>query len=120
MARSARSFWREFRDAAPGERFRNRYRRRAEQRARGETQLSRPLIIVLALLSCLVAIPLMFTPGPAIIFWGLAGFLISGESAWLARTLDWGELRCREWWRERRRRRERNNRPPPQIDPPKG
>lgn len=106
MPGSWRKFWREFRDAAPGERFRNRYRRRAEQRARGETQLSRPLIIFLALLCCLVAIPLMLTPGPAIVFWGLAGFLISGESAWLARTLDWSELRVRERWKQWRSRKD--------------
>lgn len=112
--RRLKQFWREFRDAEPGSRFRDRYRRRRDQRQRGETQLSRPIIVALALLCCLVAIPLMLTPGPAILFWGLAGFLIAGEYAWAARMLDWTELKGREWWRDWRRRRTRQK--PAELD----
>lgn len=111
--RRLRDFWREFREAEPGNRFRDRYRRRAKQRARGERGLGRPVIIGLAIICCLIAIPLALTPGPAFLFWGLAGFLIAGESAWAARTLDWIELKGREWWRDWRRRRE--NRKPPEL-----
>ncbi len=94
-----REFWREFRNAEPGSRFRDRYRRRAELRARGERLVGRPITILLAIICCIIAVPLMLTPGPAVLFWGLAGFLISGESAWLARSLDWMELRIRERWK---------------------
>ena len=112
--RRLKTFWQEFRDAAPGNRFRDRYRRRRDQRHRGQTQLSRPIIVVLALLCCIVAIPLMITPGPAFVFWGLAAFLIAGESAWAARMLDWIELKGREWWGDWRRSRARQK--PAELD----
>ncbi len=105
--RRIKTFWREFREASPGERFRNRYRSRAKKRARGEKLLGRPLILGLAGLSVLIALPLMVMPGPAVVFWGLAGFLLAGESAWVARSLDWLELKVLERWRDWRRRRAR-------------
>lgn len=108
-----RKFWREFREAEPGNRFRDRYRRRAEQRARGERILGQPVILGLAVLCCLIAMPLMITPGPAVLFWGLAGFLVAGESARAARSLDWLELKCRELWRDWRKRRSRGK--PPEL-----
>jgi hypothetical protein len=47
----------------------------------------------------------MFTPGPAIFVFLLAGALLASHVLWVARALDWAELRLRSaaktartWW----------------------
>ena len=50
----------------------------------------------------------MIIPGPAILFWLLAGFLIAGESGTIAKGLDRSELAVRTLWnRWKRKRRHR-------------
>ena len=101
-------FWREFRHAPPGDRFRTRFRRRQAQRERGEPQWSQALLQFGALLCMAIAVPLMIIPGPAILFWLLAGFLIAGESGTIAKGLDRSELAVRTLWnRWKRKRRHR-------------
>ena len=105
MRRRLREYWREFRHAPPGDRFRSRYRRRKRDRQNGESQWSRPLLILAALLCMGIAVPLMVIPGPAVLFWALAGFLIAGESAAAAKWLDLTELTGRQLinrWKARR------------------
>ena len=108
MRRRLREYWREFRHAPPGDRFRSRYRRRERERLNGESQWSRPLLILGALLCMGIATPLMILPGPAIFFWALAGFLVAGESTTAAKWLDLTELTGRQWinrWKRRRSQR---------------
>ncbi len=104
MPRRLRELWREFRRAEPGQRFRARFRRRAAERAAGSSQWSRIILIAIALLSIVVAIPLMILPGPATLFYLLAGFLLAGESSWVAALLDHGELLARRLGRRLRRK----------------
>ena len=92
MRNRLRHYWQEFKSAAPGERFHERFERRERERALEGFQWSRVLLISLALLCILIAIPLMILPGPAVLFYALAGFLLAGESSWLARGLDRTEL----------------------------
>jgi hypothetical protein len=101
MPRRLREIWREFRQSEPGQRFQDRYQRRYAQRQAGEPWWHGPRTYFVAGLFVLIAIPLMFTPGPAIIFWALAAFLIAGESLWLARLLDRSELALRRVFRRR-------------------
>ena len=56
----------------------------------------------------LIGIVLMFMPGPAILFFLLAGAVMAEESRTVARFLDWLELRLRQvgrrflhWWKTR-------------------
>lgn len=98
MSRRVRKIWREFRASEPGQRFQDRYARRHAERQAGEPWWHGPRTYAVAALFVLIAIPLMFTPGPAIVFWALAAFLIAGESRWLARLLDRGELAIRRLW----------------------
>lgn len=96
--------WRTFRRGRPGERFQKRYE--SSRRARKQQSLGRRLIQPLAALVMLaIGVVLTFIPGPAVVFYFAGAGLLAGESLWLARTLDWSELRLREayrwsshWW----------------------
>mgnify|MGYP003638459923 CR=1 FL=1 len=106
MASKLKGWWRELRRGKPGHRFTAYYQSREERRRAGESRWHRPLRIIGALLSIVVAIPLMVLPGPAVLFYAIAGLLIAGESAVVARILD----RCesfihRQWqrWRHRKK-----------------
>lgn len=52
-----------------------------------------------------IAVPLMIIPGPAILFWLLAGFLIAGESGTVAKWLDRSELAARRLWNHWKKKR---------------
>ena len=95
MRHRLRHYWHEFSTAAPGQRFRERYARRERERRAGGSQWSRALLIGIALLCILIALPLMILPGPAVLFYALAGFLVAGESAWMAALFDRTELLLR-------------------------
>ena len=53
------------------------------------------MVFVAALVSLAIAIVLTVLPGPAFVFYALAGGLIAGESAWVARVLDRWEVVAR-------------------------
>ena len=89
--------WREFTESKPGERFRDRYRRRQEEE-QGRTAKR----IFLILLGAIIAVGSLVTaplPGPgwATVFLGL--MILAGELLPAARLLDWLDLRLRELWR---------------------
>jgi hypothetical protein len=95
---------RRLRKLPPGERFQTLHRE----------QKDRPPAVKAAFLGfavlCLAAgVVLMFIPGPAVLFFALAGALLATQSRHVARWLDWGELRARKAvaalrrWRRRRR-----------------
>ena len=63
------------------------------------------LPLLLAPLSLAVGVVLMFIPGPAVLFFALAGALLASHSMPVARALDWLELKLRAalakgraWW----------------------
>ncbi|WP_221030298.1 hypothetical protein [Actomonas aquatica] len=97
MRRRLHQHWQTFRAGTPGRRFRERYRRRARERKQGASQIGRVLLLAAAVLCILIAIPLMVLPGPAVVFYALAAFLIAGESIWVAILLDKTELLLRRW-----------------------
>lgn len=97
--------WSQLRHAPPGERFERRYRASHGQGSR-RSILRRVLLVVLAVALTAVGIVLMFIPGPAILFFFLAGAIFAEESRWVARLLDRLEVRLRriwhalqQWWR---------------------
>ncbi len=95
MRHRLRHYWHEFRTAEAGQRFRERYARRERERSSGGSQWSRIVLIGIALLCLVIAVPLMILPGPAVLFYALAGFLVAGESAWMAALFDRIELLLR-------------------------
>lgn len=96
--------WRAFRSGKPGHRFQHRYK--SSQKTRKTQSLARRLIQPLvALVLLAIAVVLTFIPGPAVVFYFAAAGLLAGESLWLARALDWTELKsrkayrwCKHWW----------------------
>lgn len=51
--------------------------------------------MILAMLAAAVGVVLMFIPGPAIVFFFLAGALLASDWLWMARLLDWSEVKLR-------------------------
>lgn len=96
MIKSLKKDWHEFSNSRPGERFKERYRRR--QREPGHIVKR----VVLIILGAVLAVGSLFTaplPGPgfATVFLGLA--ILAGELLPAARLLDWSEVRLRRLWR---------------------
>lgn len=95
MIARMRNSWQDFESSEPGKRFRNRYDRRQQQR-RSRLSPSRLLYIVGGLL--LVIASLFLGPAPGFgfgtAFIGLA--LLASELLFMARLLDWSEVRLRK------------------------
>ena len=89
--------WREFRGSEPGERFKERYRRR-QQAERGHI-VWRIFLITLGAVIAVGSLILAPLPGPgwATVFVGL--MILGGELLPAARFLDWLELQLRRLWR---------------------
>lgn len=83
----------EFRQAAPGERFKERYYRRRKTKRSIAQKL---LYIGGGLLLFAAGIVFLFIPGPGTIILLIGSGLIAQESLPGARTLDWAELRIRK------------------------
>jgi hypothetical protein len=65
-----------------------------------------PLMWMAAVVSAAVGVVLAFVPGPAVLFFALAGAIAATQSRLAARALDWTELKGRAaahaallWWR---------------------
>ena len=106
MAASLISEWKTLKKGRPGHRFEDRYLalRRTKNR---RTMLGRVLRLIAAVVSIAVGILLMFIPGPAILFFLIAGGLLAAESREVARGLDLSEVRLRrisKWSRTRWRK----------------
>ena len=99
--------WVEFRRLEPGQRFRTAHRRHRESEA-GKSLVHRVLYLGLGGVALAVGVVLAFIPGPAIVFFLLAGVLFATQSLWVARALDWTELRLRALVKVMRRRLGRN------------
>jgi hypothetical protein len=89
--------WQGLLRAPPGRRFQNRHANARKMRA--ETPLWwRALRMVFALVIVAVGMVFVFIPGPAILFFAIAGALLATESRPIACGLDWTELRLRAVW----------------------
>jgi uncharacterized protein (TIGR02611 family) len=100
---SFRKHWRDLKRGQPGRRFQDSYQR-ARKREAGSGAMERIILIVAALVCFLIGVVLTFIPGPAILFFFLGGGLLATESRWVARKMDWIEVRCRRLfsWAARR------------------
>lgn len=89
--------WQSLKRGQPGERFKARYSAAKKDRAGASfgKQISRVIRFGFALVSAAIGVILVFIPGPAILFFLIAGSLLASESLVIARFLDWGELRLR-------------------------
>jgi uncharacterized protein (TIGR02611 family) len=95
MIKSLKGDWEKFKESKPGERFKDRYRRRQQEPGHMVKR------IVLVILGAVIAFGSLLTaplPGPgfATVFLGLA--ILAGELLPAARFLDWSEVRLRLLW----------------------
>ena len=95
MVEQMRQSWREFTESKPGERFKDRYRRR-RQSEQGHI-IWRIFLITLGAVIALGSLILAPLPGPgwATVFAGL--MILAGELLPAARSLDWLEVRLRKF-----------------------
>lgn len=86
--------WQVLKSGKPGHRFVERYEaaQRKENRASFITRLVR---FVIAAIAIALGVVFALIPGPAILFFALAGALLASESKMVARFLDWTEVRIR-------------------------
>lgn len=86
--------WEVLKRGKPGRRFVERYQaaQRKENRATLATRIVRMAVATVA-----IALGLVFAviPGPAIVFFALAGALLASESRGVAKFLDWCEVKIR-------------------------
>ena len=88
-----REHWRQLRRGRPGRRFQARYKRaREDQRA---SAAERIVLAIVAVVCLAIGAVLSVVPGPALPFFFLAGGLLATESLWVARFMDWSEVKVR-------------------------
>jgi len=116
MFARARHMWTELRRGPTGRRFRRFHRDHAHHR----TGWARCLTWLVAVVSFVIGVVLMFIPGPAVVFFALTCALVATQSHWTAGWLDRSEMRLRAIWRRYRRRRGPHNEPPAGPAAPSG
>jgi uncharacterized protein (TIGR02611 family) len=96
MGEWMKQHWQDFKDSNPGQRFKDRYRRR-RQDEQGHIIL-RIFLIALGAVIAVGSLVLAPLPGPgwATVFIGL--MILAGELLPAARFLDWLELQLRKLW----------------------
>ena len=85
--------WRELKNAAPGERFQQRFHQRQKDQ---HTRWRKPLFIGGGILVMGAGLFFLPAPGPRFLILFLGGGLLAQESLLAARALDWTELRVRQ------------------------
>lgn len=101
MTNALKSEWNAMKRGAPGSRFKDRYAaaKKARQTAGWTQHIFRVVRLLIAAASLAIGVVLMFIPGPAILFYFIAGGLLASESKLVARFLDWTELKLRALWK---------------------
>lgn len=94
--------WRELRRGRPGHRFADRYERAQRAQNRNGT-VKRIILIVVAILCVAVGLVLTVMPGPAFVFFILAGGILATESRAVARFMDASEVVARKTARRTQR-----------------
>ncbi len=104
----AKAHWRWFESLPPGQRFQKEHDRH-ERATQGRSPLIKAIYPLLAILALAIGVVLAFIPGPAFVFFGLAGALMAMQSRTVAGWLDRGEVWARarvarfKAWRARKR-----------------
>lgn len=98
--------WQSLKRGKSGHRFRSRYEaaRKARKNVGFRVKLQRLVRLVIALAATVIGVVLVFIPGPAILFFLLAGSLLAAEFLTIARFFDWTEVKLRTGfaWGQRR------------------
>jgi hypothetical protein len=92
--------WHLLKKGRAGHRFETRYEsaKKARKNAEWSDQVGRIFRLFLALGLLAVGVVLVFIPGPAILFFFVGGGLLASESRFIARVLDWTEVKGRALW----------------------
>jgi hypothetical protein len=94
MLEKLQAHWRDFTRGTPGHRFRERYQRN-HHRSRRTQWTMRIIRVVMAVIAIAIGLVLAVLPGPAVLFFFAAGMLLATEWLWMAKALDWLEVRLR-------------------------
>ncbi len=100
MLAKLRKEWREFKALPVGKRFQSVHEQQSDA-----PPWVKVAVLAGAVVSLGIGVLLTFIPGPAIVFFALAGALVAMESASVARALDRGEVAGRNFIARFRRRR---------------
>jgi hypothetical protein len=90
--------WQRFGASQPGHRFQDRYRRR-QDKERGWKDPRKLFYVAGGLIVALGSLAFWVLPGPGTLTFFVGVGMIAGEFRIVARLLDWGELRAREFGR---------------------
>jgi hypothetical protein len=99
-----REHWRALQRGRPGRRFQERYERARKGKAQHGGAARRIVTIVLSIVCLAIGLVLTVMPGPAVVFFFLAGGLLATESRAVARFMDWAEVHLRQVWAWAKRR----------------
>ena len=91
MLARLKKHWSQFQRLEPGKRFQEHYRQHRQSEA-GKSPVRRVLYAAAGVVALVVGVVLVFIPGPAILFFLIAGGLFATQSLWVARALDGIEL----------------------------
>lgn len=94
MSTPIRTQWQTLKRGRPGRRFRDRYEASRRGASRG-TLVQRILRIIIAVVAVAIGFVLVFMPGPAVLFFAVAGALLASESRGVAGFMDWCERKFR-------------------------
>lgn len=94
MSTPIQAQWQTLKRSRPGRRFRDRYEASRRGASRG-TFVQRVVRVTLAAAAIAIGVVLVFMPGPAVLFFALAGALLASESRSVARFMDWCEMKLR-------------------------
>ncbi len=101
-ASSFKQQWSALKRSRPGHRFQDRHERiknSSEHNGIG----ARLVRLIVAAVSFVIGVVLVFIPGPAVVFFFISAGLLASESLRLARGLDVGEVWTRKAWKWSRR-----------------
>ncbi|CAN5873310.1 hypothetical protein BH23ACT11_BH23ACT11_31150 [soil metagenome] len=88
----------EFRSSEPGNRFKQRYRRRQESES-GWTDPRRLFNVIVGVILVVGSAFFGWAPGPGMLTFFIGLAMIGGEFRFAAHFLDWAEIRSRKAWR---------------------
>lgn len=94
MTKTLRQQVTQFKAGKQGHRFRDHYARQRQMKDR-TSSWSRILVWLIALVLLAIGIVLVFIPGPAVVFFCIAGALLATESHPIAVAMDWCEVKIR-------------------------
>jgi hypothetical protein len=95
MIENAKRHWHQFKESKPGYRFQERYYRH-RQSGHGRFGFRRILNIVIGSVLVIVSAFFGWAPGPGLITFFLGLGMVAGELLFVARFLDWTEVRVRK------------------------